>query len=133
VKILAFSDIPEQLYYYGVWLSIVWNTLSFILFYLLWRKGLIKAIAVGSAQSYETLDEATISPNGSAHVNGEAVTSDGSTPREDDPKLRVSRFHLLLMIFRYCSYYWRWLLLGTVFLMIYSAGEYIITIDLSIN
>jgi hypothetical protein len=129
IKILAFSDLPDQLYYYGVWLNIVWNTLSFIIFYLLWRKGFIKAIAVDSAQPYEPLADASNSANGSAQrVNGGDVTGDGSVPREEEPKLRVSTFRLLLMIFSYCYLYWPWLLVGTVFLMIYSAGTYNIAI-----
>ncbi|CAD5213368.1 unnamed protein product [Bursaphelenchus xylophilus] len=114
VKLLCFSEYPEQLKYVGIWMSIVWNILGSILsvasFHFLIRKWLFKT-------EYERMQEeaeAEENPEENAPANGE------EKPEKVTRKSVTAHVKFLL---QYACQYWPWFSMACVFLVIYSTAR----------
>uniref|UniRef100_A0A7E4VW94 ATP-binding cassette sub-family B member 9 n=1 Tax=Panagrellus redivivus TaxID=6233 RepID=A0A7E4VW94_PANRE len=119
-KLLAFSEDANQLYYYGVWFSEVWNILAFAGILIVWQfvyrsKPLIESVELFYVHAGRNADDVeSLIPNGDSP--GNTVTA-VEKPEEED---RLSTFKHVVRLLSYCHHHGRWFLAGFFFLSIYS-------------
>ncbi|CAD5210025.1 unnamed protein product [Bursaphelenchus okinawaensis] len=114
VKLLCFSEWPDQLYFIGMWISIFWNILGSIFsaaaFHFLIKKRMFKP-------NYERMEE----EEEQASDDGEPGTSNAQEkPEKVTRKSVMSHVKFLL---RYALLYWKWFTVACVFLVIYSTAR----------
>lgn len=96
IKLLAFSETMNFLTFFGVWFSLIWNIISFGLIYLSWKwfferkiEVITNSLSSNTNSTYERLNHTT-----------ELNTNKRST------------FSHIVLLLRYCWYYYGWLIIG---------------------
>lgn len=118
VKLLAFSEIVEQLRYYGVWMSIGWNVISFSSLYAL------------CSFLYKCVETSAL--NGNLSANYHHLQEDEPPPtssrvgdvEEGVLKQSASTMRHILFVLKYSFFCWRWILVGFFFLLAYSVCKF---------
>ncbi|KAF7632331.1 hypothetical protein Mgra_00008256 [Meloidogyne graminicola] len=121
IKLLAFSERDQQLYFLGVWLNIVWNIIGFVFLHALYEFCLLHSISpqtnFSTALPYQQLidDSNTIIINNGNIGNGH---EEGC-----NTQLRISTWEHIYCLLGYCLHVWNWLLVGFFFLIIYASAR----------
>ncbi|CAI2343058.1 unnamed protein product [Caenorhabditis sp. 36 PRJEB53466] len=122
IKFLAFSEVEEQLYYPGVWMSVAWSILSGFTQVIVWYfvftstpfdyHRLINTTANTEETSEADTTVETQSENASSNV-------ESGTP----PAVRQPLHKFLFRLFAYCGHQWPWFASGFFFLTVYALAR----------
>uniref|UniRef100_A0A914CDG0 ABC transmembrane type-1 domain-containing protein n=1 Tax=Acrobeloides nanus TaxID=290746 RepID=A0A914CDG0_9BILA len=113
-KLLAFSERPEQLSFFGIYLSLTWNVLAFILVWAIWHF-LINSNVI------ELLINRRFTSQ--ADDREQLITTDTENNDEDKETSRLTTFAHIAKILYYCRAQWQWYTAGFVFLIIYAGAR----------
>ncbi|EFP07595.1 CRE-HAF-2 protein [Caenorhabditis remanei] len=125
VKFLAFSEDYEQLYYPGVWFSVVWAILSGALQVLVWYFVLSSQsfdyhrLLSTTADSEDVPSPETAADSTSDTPSNSNVESGATSPATPRTPLR----QVLRQLFSYCGHQWPWFVAGFFFLIIYAVAR----------
>ncbi|CAD5210027.1 unnamed protein product [Bursaphelenchus okinawaensis] len=113
IKLLCFSEWPNQLYFVGVWLSIIWNVFGSVLsvaaYHFLIKKRMFQV-------DYERMDEENTNQEDQSDES-----NDGTDKPE--PVTRKSVMAHVKFLLKYAAQFWRWFSVACVFLVIYSSAR----------
>uniref|UniRef100_A0A914Z044 ATP-binding cassette sub-family B member 9 n=1 Tax=Panagrolaimus superbus TaxID=310955 RepID=A0A914Z044_9BILA len=121
LKILAFAEHPEQLGYFGFWLSLVWNEITFLALIPLWY-GIYRSPKLHR----QTQELWTPSEDYTALTTVDGDLTDSSNTRISVVKMieeRISTFEHVIKLLDYCKHYAPWFAGGFFFLTIYSLAR----------
>uniref|UniRef100_A0A1I7T769 ABC transmembrane type-1 domain-containing protein n=1 Tax=Caenorhabditis tropicalis TaxID=1561998 RepID=A0A1I7T769_9PELO len=125
VKFLAFSENSEQLYYPGVWFSVVWAILSGFIQSAIWYFVLSShpfdyhQLMNNSSNNDEVTNAETVHDNTADFISTDNVENGQST----DEAQRQSLTKVLARLFSYCGHLWPWFVSGFVFLNVYALAR----------
>uniref|UniRef100_A0A914P3D7 ATP-binding cassette sub-family B member 9 n=1 Tax=Panagrolaimus davidi TaxID=227884 RepID=A0A914P3D7_9BILA len=135
IKILAFSEYSEQLYFYGFWVSLLWNILASFMLCPIWF-GIFRSekLQIHTASLWSQADqdgdtrrllveEDTVV--GVENGHGPTVTSVPSEEKkeEDIEAERASTIKHMLNLLSYCKHHGRWFGTGFIFLVMFSVAR----------
>ncbi|GMT24067.1 hypothetical protein PFISCL1PPCAC_15364, partial [Pristionchus fissidentatus] len=113
VKLLAFSENEELLYYPGLWFILTWSWIVSPLFCVLWYLSLSN-YPMDYTRLFNPDEEQPATES-----NEESTDSDGILPSEKTDKMSTWKHVKRLLAF--CLKEWPWFLAGVFFLLTYSA------------
>lgn len=119
-KILAFAENQIQLTYFGIWMSVIWTIVAQLLVHLFYSQFLCVKFTErrSSRNNYDQLHNQSIE-SVSIQQNGDIENS-----TVDEPKRASTLTHVILLM-KYCLFYWQWFTTGFVFLILYAIGMHI--------
>lgn len=124
IKILAFSEYSEQLYFYGFWISLLWNVLASFMLFPIWF-GIYRSeklqIHTNALWSQEEEEDSTRLIEEDAIVENGGISSTSKKEKEEDE--RVSTTKHMLNLLSYCKCHGRWFGSGFFFLVLYSLAR----------
>ncbi|EGT59640.1 hypothetical protein CAEBREN_10479 [Caenorhabditis brenneri] len=117
VKFLAFSEDTAQLYYPGVWTSVIWTILSAFIQVVVWY-----FVLSSQPFDYQRLINTSVNSDKVSTVAASEVTTDqastsnveSGTSTTTAPRLPL--YKVLIRLFSYCGHQWPWFLAGFFFL-----------------
>jgi len=122
-KLLAFSEISEQLKFPGIWFSLVWNEVAWLIALAIWiflyRSEEIRE-DVGHL-GINTIDEDAerlITDSDETRTTHESANA--NTGSDKKPQLRISTLKHVKRLLAYCHHHGRWFIAGFFFLVFYS-------------
>ncbi|KAI1722691.1 ABC transporter [Ditylenchus destructor] len=125
IKVLAFSEHAEQLTYYGVWMSLVWNVSSFFILHTLWKFGLNNERFNPTQRNVNGVDKYERLFDESQTIESAQSLAATSTPEhsiEPNKEERASTWQHILLLMNFCGHYWACFAIGLALQIICSAG-----------
>ncbi|EGT42272.1 hypothetical protein CAEBREN_28239 [Caenorhabditis brenneri] len=124
VKFLAFSEDTAQLYYPGVWTSVIWTILSAFIQVVVWY-----FVLSSQPFDYQRLINTSVNSDEVSTVEASEVTTDqastsnveSGTSTSTAPRLPL--YKVLIRLFSYCGHQWPWFLAGFFFLNVYAVAR----------
>ncbi|CAL2032643.1 unnamed protein product [Caenorhabditis brenneri] len=124
VKFLAFSEDTAQLYYPGVWTSVIWTILSAFIQVVVWY-----FVLSSQPFDYQRLINTSVNSDEVSTVEASDVTTDQAstsnveigTSTSTAPRLPL--YKVLIRLFSYCGHQWPWFLAGFFFLNVYAVAR----------
>lgn len=119
IEALAFSELPHQLAFCGIWLSIVWNWIAFPVAHALWHTVVYIKPPSECRTTEDDRDLLILDEDGEEE---EPEASSQFAANERPLEAELSTFNALLRLLYYCRYGSKVFGLGLVFLFAYSGG-----------
>lgn len=118
-KLLALSEVPEQLSFPGLWMSCIWAILSSASF-----AGLCYVFLARQPAGYERLreEEEDGSESGEAAAGRSSESAENTENSATGEKRKGTLEHVRRLL-SYCRKEWKWFLLGFIFLTIYALAR----------
>lgn len=123
VKFLAFSEDTAQLYYPGVWTSVIWAILSAFIQVVVWY-----FVLSSQPFDYQRLINTSINSDEVPTVEASEVSSDQASTNVESGTTttttpRIPLYKVLFRLFSYCGHQWPWFLAGFFFLNVYAIAR----------
>ncbi|KAH7671543.1 ABC transporter [Aphelenchoides avenae] len=114
VEALAFSELPHQLSYCGIWLNIAWNWLAFPVAHALWHRVVSgKPTSRRRSSEYSRFDDDT-----DADLEAGNLRPPAGQQASEEP----STFRVFFRLISYCRFHPKMFGLGFTFLLTYSTA-----------
>lgn len=125
-KLLAFSEISQQLRFPGIWFSLVWNEAAWLIALAIWiflyRSEKIRGDVgyLGINVVDEDAERLVADSDEGRSIN---ESHNANAQPQKKPELRISTLKHVKRLLAYCHHHGRWFLAGFIFLVIYSFGK----------